>query len=471
MVRVALSDLYRTDGTIDRGPYALVGLLAFALKHNLDRALAAMFGRPWGIFNYWIPLGRFTEIGTLTNAERTFLGVMVLASLPFIYVGVVLTLRRLRSAGLPLWMVGFFFVPFVNLVFLLTLCLVPPKVGPDGVRGASQSGRAGAFLGRIIPQSAAGSAAMAVLLTLPAGGSAILVCAALFRSYAWTLFLAIPFGVGVLSVLIYSYHEPRSLGSCVLVAIGACALLAAAMLSIAFEGIICILMAAPIAGFLAICGGIAGFLIQLHWPVRRQGPALLAAIVLGLPSMGIIEGTAAVTSTEFAVRSTIEIDAPPEAVWEQVIAFSTIPEPREWLFRAGIAYPKRAEIHGRGAGAVRHCVFSTGDFVEPIEIWDPPRLLKFSVSACPAPMEEWTPYGPVGTPHLRGFLVSRHGQFLLTRLPGGRTRLEGTTWYVHGLWPETYWRVWSDAIIHRIHRRVLDHIRKGAEASLAGSGA
>ena len=49
--------------------------------------------------------------------------------------------------------------------------------------------------------------------------------------------------------------------------------------------------------------------------------------------------------------------------------------------------------------------------------------------------------------------------FKLTPLPGNRTLLEGTTWYQHGLWPTEYWRWWSDAIIHRIHLRVLNHIQ------------
>ena len=51
----------------------------------------------------------------------------------------------------------------------------------------------------------------------------------------------------------------------------------------------------------------------------------------------------------------------------------------------------------------------------------------------------------------------------LTPLPGGRTRLEGTTWYRHRLRPAAYWKVWSDEIIHQIHLRVLRHIKISAE--------
>jgi hypothetical protein len=128
-----------------------------------------------------------------------------------------------------------------------------------------------------------------------------------------------------------------------------------------------------------------------------------------------------------------------------------------------VAYPIRAEINGRGPGAVRRCVFSTGAFVEPIEVWDEPRLLRFSVTENPPPMKEWSPIADIHPPHLEGYLASRRGQFLLTPLAGGRTRLEGTTWYQHHMWPAAYWRIWSDGIIRRIHMQVLKHVKRLAE--------
>lgn len=156
------------------------------------------------------------------------------------------------------------------------------------------------------------------------------------------------------------------------------------------------------------------------------------------------------------------VDAPPDVVWKYVIAFPPLSEPTDPLFRSGIAYPQRAEIRGRGVGAVRHCVFSTGAFVEPIEVWDEPHCLAFRVTDQPPPMEELSPFH-IHPPHLDNFLVSRQGRFRLEALPDGRTRLEGTTWYTNQMWPADYWSVWSDVIIQRIHHRVLDHVRDLAE--------
>jgi hypothetical protein len=123
----------------------------------------------------------------------------------------------------------------------------------------------------------------------------------------------------------------------------------------------------------------------------------------------------------------------------------------------------RARIEGEGVGAVRHCEFSTGAFVEPVTVWEPGHRLGFDVVSQPPPMEEWSPYRNLHPPHLDASLRSVRGEFRLIALEGGRTRLEGSTWYTLSLGPELYFRLWSDAVIHRVHLRVLDHVRRLAE--------
>src|SRR5262249_6162021 len=114
------------------------------------------------------------------------------------------------------------------------------------------------------------------------------------------------------------------------------------------------------------------------------------------------------------------------------------------------------------AGRIRYCMFTTGAFVEPIDVWDEPRRLAFGVRSSPPPMEELSPY-PIHPPHLDGYFVSTRGEFRLERLPSGGTRLTGIPWYRNRLAPSAYWGLWSDAIIHRIHMRVLRHIQRLSE--------
>jgi hypothetical protein len=282
-------------------------------------------------------------------------------------------------------------------------------------------------------------------------------------TYGWGLFIALPFVMGFTAAVTYGVRRPRSLSECIIVASLSVAVMGVALLAFAIEGLICLIMAMPIAVPLAAFGGACGFLVQRRRWSQTGAPAFLSVILLFVPGVQWTEHAVSPSNPTYVVRSAVDINAPPEKVWKQVVSFSQIPPPTEWIFRAGVAYPIRAQIFGSGPGAERHCVFSTGAFVEPIEIWDEPHRLKFSVTANPPPMEEWTPYAHLDTPHLHGFLVSSGGQFLLTPLPNGGTRLEGTTWYRHGLAPSAYWRVWSDVIIHKIHMRVLRHIQEEAE--------
>jgi hypothetical protein len=85
------------------------------------------------------------------------------------------------------------------------------------------------------------------------------------------------------------------------------------------------------------------------------------------------------------------------------------------------------------------------------------------VTSNPEPLRELTPYKSVHPPHLNGYFLSRQGQFLLQPLPNGHTLLSGTTWYELRMGPGIYWRLWSDYIVHKIHLRVLEHIRALAE--------
>ena len=127
-MKMTFGDFWRSEGMIGRGMYAVVGLLGFAIKHNLDRFVASFgFHRPWGLFNYWVPVRDVARITALDSDEARFLATMVALSLPFIWVGVVLTIKRLRSAGLSTQLVALFFLPVLNLFFFLVLCLLPER--------------------------------------------------------------------------------------------------------------------------------------------------------------------------------------------------------------------------------------------------------------------------------------------------------------------------------------------------------
>jgi hypothetical protein len=170
------------------------------------------------------------------------------------------------------------------------------------------------------------------------------------------------------------------------------------------------------------------------------------------------------------VTTSITIDAPVSAVWKNVITFPALAPPTEAIFHTGIAYPTSATIVGSGPGAVRYCHFTTGDFVEPITTWDENRLLVFSVTAQPEAMREMSPWKVMPAHIEHNYFRSQHGQFRLEAIDANHTLLEGTTWYQDYFWPQSYWNVISDQIVHRIHMRVLKHVKQQAEMGLLHAG-
>jgi hypothetical protein len=450
-MRIRIADLWTWRGTIGRSEYFFWGFVLSCLKYGIDRTVAhVFFARDWELWRYFTPI-IVRPIG-YSVSDRLYLTLLLIA-FPFIAVGTSLTARRLRAVGAPDWLVVTFFVPILNLLIFLVLSLVPSKevafVSPKHRKRIE-----------FVPESKLGSALLAIFLNCLSALVFTRFSVRTLSQYGWGLFVGLPFSVGLTSVMIYSYHERRTMRQCQGVALASMAVVFLVLLAFAYEGVVCLVMAAPICLALSALGAALGYTIQPH---SSGGMTFSALIFFAVPLVMAGEKMMIRDADVFSVTTSVAIEASADQVWKNVVAFAEISPPKEWYFRAGIAYPIRARIEGTGAGAVRHCIFSTGEFIEPIDIWNAPHLLRFRVTENPAPMEEMSLYSKIHPPHLKNFFVSHQGEFLLTSLGPHRTLLKGTTWYQHHMHPQNYWRLWSDWIIHRIHLRVLHHIQQQSE--------
>lgn len=491
--RIQANDLWRLDGTVSRTRYLSIGCVLFAVKFVIDWAISLfVFHRHWTPLDYFMP-GNALNVLSDSPALRAYYATMVTIALPFIWTGVALTLRRLRSANLPVWLVKLFFVPVVNLLLFFMLAILPPRESEENVITmhratepepslpveANKKPASGlktneqaypAAVGPIKqPEFDMPGALTAIFLPLPPAYALIYLGTTILKSYGWGLFVGIPFALGMSAAVLYGRRKQRKWLECFAIAMVSLVGLSGVLFIYGTEGAVCLAMTAPIAAAIAAMGATLGWAIQRRPTRPGENTLIRLSIFLFLPFLMGAEYAFTPSVPTFCVRSAIEIKAPPAVVWQNVISFSKLPPPKEWFFKTGIAYPIRAVIYGHGVGAVRHCIFSTGPFVEPINVWEERRLLRFSVTSQPQPMFEWSAGRNIDPPHLNGFLTSRQGQFLLTELPGGVTRLEGSTWYQHHMWPAGYWRIWSDAIIHRIHMRVLEHIKNLSEKHVYSS--
>jgi len=278
--------------------------------------------------------------------------------------------------------------------------------------------------------------------------------------YGWSVFLFIPFIIGFLPPYISGRKVEISKKTAYKLSFIALGLACLLLLVFAIEGLICLLMASPLLALAVWLGSYLGYKSSnRNFMNPTNTTIILILLSLGFTSFDYFNKPKDLIS----VRTKIIVDAPIEDVWNNVLTFDKIKEPTDWIFKTGIAYPTDATIVGQGVGAIRYCNFKTGSFIEPITTWNEPNLLEFEVREQPTPMNEFNPFWEVHPPHLDGYFKSYKGQFKLTKISESQTELEGTTWYKVDIYPEVYWKGWSNFIVHRIHERVLNHIKLESE--------
>ncbi len=214
------------------------------------------------------------------------------------------------------------------------------------------------------------------------------------------------------------------------------------------EGAICLLMASPLLYTFVLAGGEIGRALFRNDPsnLRVSVLPLLALLALAEP-LSRVDHTGVVTDE-------ILIHAPPSRVWPQITAFPAIPEsPRFWLFKLGLPYPVATTTSGNYVGADRRCIFSRNAvFKESVAGLTPERELTFDILEVPP------------DPELLGHLTPRRGQFLLRDNGDGTTTLTGTTWYTLHVRPLWYFDWWTHYIFQAVHLRVMEDIKRRAEA-------
>lgn len=449
------------DGRVDRRTYLLHGFALALLKYAIDAALIWMVaGVVWTPVDY-LAVGMALERSKLAGAATSLHTVLALWALPFVWIGHSMSLRRSVDAGVSPWLSLLFFIPLVNYPYIALLCArrsVPREVLEARRRRQEERAAAVAQGAKSDTGDRVRSELRAVALGTIVGVATIGLGVLALNSYGASLFFGAPFVIGALTAYDFNRTYDASRGQTLSAVVKAVLLAGLAMLLFAMEGAVCLVMALPLALGVACMGATMGRWIA-HRGLGAPREAFLA-ILLVPASIPIVDARHVSRLRE--VRSRIEIDAPAESVWRNVIAFPRLEAPTDWIFRSGISYPIGARIEGTGVGAMRYCEFSTGAFVEPITHWEPAVRLAFDVTQQPPPMHEWSPYD-IAPPHLEGFFAARRGEFRLIPLPGGRTRLEGSTWYELQIGPEVYWSVLADAMVHRIHLRVLRHISATAE--------
>ena len=279
--------------------------------------------------------------------------------------------------------------------------------------------------------------------------------------YGVGLFMLVPFLAGVTGGMTANW-KTRATPNAMWAIVGISLVLSLlAGLVLAIEGIMCMAMASPILAGLYLTGYTVAALLLNRLRTRR-GPMLVSALPL-LMVVTLVAVRQEVPVQLRTERTSVEIAAPPEAIWPLLFNLPSLPPPTHLLFQAGVAHPISIQSLQYAVGSPRECVLSTGVMTERISELEQNRHLKFDVLETPPSMIELNPIAGVKAAHLVGNFTVQSGEFDLIPLPNGHTQLVGTSQYSFRLAPSPYWALWTDTIVEQVHKRVMGEIKRRAE--------
>jgi uncharacterized membrane protein YhaH (DUF805 family) len=447
-------------GKIGRLAYALWSLGAFFSQHLVIRIVAGTEGQfPWADpWTYVVPLRSLVTVSGASDILQTagFAYLLLVA-----WALAALAYRRAVDADINEWIAVLAIAPVIQVPVIVYLCLFPSRVESDR-----------AVVEAPVRLPAADSAGTPHLLWVAGAGVlagigltllAVTVGTLIFGTYGMGLFLLTPFVIGAMTAYIANHKSDIGGGRTALSVVIATGLGSLALVLVALEGIVCIIMAAPLGLGVALIGGVLGREIALH--SRRPARQSLSCVAL-LPLVFAVEKFLPATIS-FETVQTIEVHAPPDAVWKSVLSTDPIEGPLALPFRLGMAYPLRGEVIGEGVGAVRRGEFSTGTAIERVTEWEPNRRFAFVVVDDIPAMQELSPYQHVHAPHVVGYFRTTHTSIELILRSDGHTGIIERTSHELRLDPVLYWLPMARWVVQENNARVLAHIRRHAEQSKA----
>src|SRR5262245_23505723 len=109
---------------VDRRTYLTHGAALMALKYAGDFALIGLIGgQSWSPAAYLLPLISL-RADSMRAAPQWLWLLVAVWTLPFLWIGVSMTLRRLLDARRSPWLCLLFFVPLMNWILLALLCVL-----------------------------------------------------------------------------------------------------------------------------------------------------------------------------------------------------------------------------------------------------------------------------------------------------------------------------------------------------------
>jgi hypothetical protein len=272
-----------------------------------------------------------------------------------------------------------------------------------------------------------------------------------------------PLALGFLAVFFAERKQAQRLWTWMLLPWMPLATALVAMMLALLEGLICVVMFAPIGLVLSSIGGLLGGLAARFLRTRRSKGLTVACVAVFPFFMAPWEGQVLYHLEMRRVENVVDIHAPAAVVWRNIERVPPIHKdelPPSWSRSIGFPDPKEATLSHERVGGVREASFEGGVlFIETVDAWEPEHRLAFSIRADRVPKETLDEHVTVGGPY---FDVLR-GEYRLEPLANDITRVHLSSqhrlstdfnWYAH---------LWTDAVMSDLQKNILYVVRRRCE--------
>jgi uncharacterized membrane protein YhaH (DUF805 family) len=437
------TSLFSFQGKMRRLPYAAAALAIFLGQYLLVVVLFQRQGA-WPQDDWRFLAAPLRGLVDLPGAPPLSLSIAFALMILISWALAVLSFRRAADAGANRWIAAFSMAPVIQVGAILYLSVAPSR---DPAPVPEPGARTLDWITAV--QGVLAGAGLTLL--------SVATAALLFGSYGFGMFVLSPILIGATTAFVANRKGDIGWPATERLTRYALLLGGIGLLVTALEGVVCIVLCAPLAIGMGWFGAVLGQAITL------AGNRCNSLMGIALLPMVFASEAVLPAATSFVTQESIEIAAPPDAVWRSLVDMRTIATPPSLPFRWGIAYPLRGEIEGEGVGAIRRGTFSTGVALERVTEWRKDRKLAFVLFQDPPAMRELSPYRNVHAPHVQGYFRTTATSFEIVPLAAGRSRLVERTEHELRLDPVLYWMPFARWMIRENNSRVLNHIRLQAE--------
>ena len=285
-----------------------------------------------------------------------------------------------------------------------------------------------------------------------------------FKLMTLAYLFIVPIVIGAMTVFFGELKRKRSWWYRIFMPWAPIGLIAAILISLKWEGAICVIMILPSYLLMSSLGGVLYGLVR-DMRGNQIGGFALAGLLLLPFLIGPIESRTSQETEYRKVHTAIDIDAPNTAVWPEIIEVRKF-KPEEhhfsWVHAIGFPRPVEATLDHPGIGGIRRASFEGNVlFFETIDAWDEGRSLSFNIAADPDSIPQTTldEHVTVGGPY---FDVLQ-GKYEIEPLAQGKVRLHLTSFYRLTTPFNFYSSLWTDFVMRDIQKYILAVLKDRSE--------